>query len=614
MRRLTDSRFVVSRVVALCTGMAILAPSSLTSQAVTGRLIGQDSESGVEGAIVWLLQEDGLPVARVLSDENGEFRLHSLDTGRFQVRSQRIGFADSTSEIFELGQGQTIEILLEASTAAVPLEGLVVTGESRCDLEYGSGEPTDQLWREARKALTAAVLTGSSRLYSFRVRQYSQELRPGSLGVARVNDMYTFSATHGNPIRSRPVEDLQRSGYVQSDSLGVVRYFGPDAEVLLSDEFLNGHCFRVERDRTSRSGPVGLRFEPTPEIEHPDVTGTLWLDERTAELRYLEYRYTDLPAEVGDAPIGGRIDFERLPGGSWIVRRWFIRMPHMTRIENDSGRFLGLVMKSLKETGGEILEIRDFDPEPLRRSLGATPAPQEFASAQSVRGTVRDDESGVPLQRADVTLLARRDSVVGRTITDEDGRFVLRLPNPGAYRLRATRVGYAPATTDTFALAKGQDVMAGLRLQVSPALLATNESVGEEQARSLARVGFYRREAIGFGQVRTPEDLAATPARDIAELLRGMNGVQVTRVPEASSFDVFSTRGPRLMTCRPSVSIDHAVVQVGGQGNSGWQNGLDVVDVTAVEVYPGQAGIPEWMTESASPCGAVVLWTSGYVH
>ena len=88
MHRLTDSRFVVSRVVALCTGMAILAPSSLTSQTVTGRLIGQDSESGVEGAIVWLLQEDGLPVARVLSDEHGEFRLHSLGTGKFRVRSQ----------------------------------------------------------------------------------------------------------------------------------------------------------------------------------------------------------------------------------------------------------------------------------------------------------------------------------------------------------------------------------------------------------------------------------------------------------------------------------------------------------------------------------------------
>ena len=79
-----------------------------------------------------------------------------------------------------MSQGQTIDILLEASTAPVLLDGLVVTGDSRCDLDYGSGEPTDRLWREARKALTAAVLTGSSRLYRFRVRQYSQELRPGS--------------------------------------------------------------------------------------------------------------------------------------------------------------------------------------------------------------------------------------------------------------------------------------------------------------------------------------------------------------------------------------------------------------------------------------------------
>ena len=115
--------------------------------------------------------------------------------------------------------------------------------------------------------------------------------------------------------------------------------------------------------------------------------------------------------------------------------------------------------------------------------MGATPAPPDPASAQSVRGTVRDHESGVTLQRADGTLLARGDSVVGRHITEEDGRFVLPLPNPGAYRLRATRVGYAPATTDTFVLAPGQDVMAGLRPTSQP------RAVGHERDPSAKNKG-----------------------------------------------------------------------------------------------------------------------------
>jgi hypothetical protein len=269
-------------------------------------------------------------------------------------------------------------------------------------------------------------------------------------------------------------------------------------------------------------------------------------------------------------------------------------------------------MKSIKETGGEILEIRDFDPDPLQRSIGATLTPQTSASAQTVRGTVRDHGSGVTLQRAAVALLAPDDSVVGQHITEEDGRFVIRLPDAGSYRLRALRVGYAPATTETFSLARGQDVLAELRLQVSPALLDTNGTGMEGQNLALGRAGFYRREAIGLGQVRTPENLAARPPLDLADLLLEMDGVQVGRPSATSSSEVFSTRGPQLLACRPSVSIDKEVVQVGGRQGSGWEDSLDVVDVAAIEVYPGQAGLPVWMAGSRSPCGAVVIWTKGY--
>ncbi len=612
---LTDRSRLAPKLMALCsTCIALLVPAQLASQAVAGRLVEQDTRRGVEGAIVWLIDEGGRPVTRGLTDGAGGFRLHSSESGTFHLKSERIGFADSASDVFELGRGQTIEVVLEASTAAVLLSGLLVTSDSRCDLEYDSGEPTDRLWREARKALTAAVLTGSSRPYRFSIRRYSHDLRPQLMSVSRVDDMSTFSATHGNPIRSRPVTDLQSRGYVQTDELGVSRYYGPDAEVLLSDEFLEGHCFRVVREPASRPHLVGLWFAPTPGIDRPDVIGTLWLDEQTAEVRFLEYRYSDLPEVVGDAPVGGRIDFERLPAGSWIVRKWFIRMPHMTRMENDRGRFVGLAVTGIKEMGGEILEIREFDPNPLDLSMRTTVAPNSSISAPTVAGTVVDHVSGLPLQRTDVALVAPDDRVVGRDSSEVNGRFSIPLPDAGSYRLRATRVGYASSHTDSFTLADGQEAMVELRLSVSPALWDSLGAGVEGQNRTLMREGFYRREAIGFGAVRTPLELEDTPPGDAAELFSEMNGVEVTGRSGTGPFDVFSTRGPELRTCRPVVAIDRVVVQTGGHESSGWQSDFDAGAVGAIEVYPAQGGLPRWLAVSSAPCGGVVIWTKSHIR
>ena len=120
--------------------------------------------------------------------------------------------------------------------------------------------------------------------------------------------------------------------------------------------------------------------------------------------------------------------------------------------------------------------------------------PARPAWAQTVRGTVVDDESGVPMGTVEVALLGMDDSIVERYVTDENGRFVVRMPDVGSYRLRATRMGYEPSTSDAFALAPGQAALAELRLQLDPVRLDPLETVVEGQNLVLARVGFYRRQ------------------------------------------------------------------------------------------------------------------------
>jgi hypothetical protein len=55
---------------------------------------------------------------------------------------------------------------------------------------------------------------------------------------------------------------------------------------------------------------------------------------------------------------GGRVEFERLPGGRWIVRRWWIRAPEFEAREFLRGRERPLlVLLRVREEGGEVEEV-----------------------------------------------------------------------------------------------------------------------------------------------------------------------------------------------------------------------------------------------------------------
>jgi hypothetical protein len=71
---------------------------------------------------------------------------------------------------------------------------------------------------------------------------------------------------------------------------------------------------------------VGLGFEPVADRRLTDIAGVLWLDPRSAELRDLEFHYTNLGQWAGTRA-GGSITFARLPSGAWVIRKWYIRAP-----------------------------------------------------------------------------------------------------------------------------------------------------------------------------------------------------------------------------------------------------------------------------------------------
>jgi hypothetical protein len=246
--------------------------------------------------------------------------------------------------------------------------------------------------------------------------------------------------------------------------------------------------------------------------------------------------------------------------------------------------------------------------------MASTPAP---AWAQTVQGSVLEVESGVPIYTADVVLLSPSDSVVGRSVTDREGRFVIRVGNAGSYRLRASRFGYLPHTSRAFELRSGQAAVAEFSLQLSPLPLDPIEAVVERpRPRRLVQMGFYRRQRRNVGQFLAPEDLESMRLHFPRDLFWGMNGIRVIsregRVSVVRSGAPFMS-GMGAGPCKLSVSIDGRGEEGGGNfdiGSGPWTDLVHVTDIEAVEVYTSLSGVPGWAARY-SPCGAILIWTRG---
>ena len=309
--------------------LSVLAASDLAAQAVRGRLIDASSAEPVAGALIVMVDASGAEVASTVTSARGTYHLRAPGAGVFELRAERIGFQNSLSGEITLLAGETVTRELTASSSAIVLPVLAVESESECRVRPEVGEATYVLWEEARKALqvtekTAAAYRFDAVTYQRHVNLWGEALEQG--------DMQFVSYAGRHPWRSVPIDELDEHGYAREAEEGTY-FYGPDAEVLLSDQFLDAHCFRY---RTGEDDVVvGLAFEPVRErTDRVDVQGVLWLDRETSMLRTLEFSYTGIepPRHLGTGPGPyGQMVFDQLPAGGWIVREWWIRTPTGSR-------------------------------------------------------------------------------------------------------------------------------------------------------------------------------------------------------------------------------------------------------------------------------------------
>jgi hypothetical protein len=407
--------------------------SASAAQVVEGRVAHGTGEP-IDGALVVLLDLAGARKAGTLTDAAGRFRIVAPAAGEYRIQAERIGYSTELSAPFNLRPGQTLHHALAVSLRPVTLEGIVVQGENRCTKRPAGGLATHRVWEEARKALHAAAWTQESGLVRYRIRRYNRDLDPRARRVTR-EDARVRSGVGERPFESLSAELLVGRGFVQQTDSGRM-YYAPDAEVLLSDAFLDTHCFQLVVDLRERADQIGLSFDPIRGRGVPDIAGTLWIDQSTGDLRELDFRYTGLDRLDGATGAGGRVEFERLPSGAWIVRRWWLRMPIMG-VRGQRRELAGI-----REEGGEVVEVLARGVAERTPPLPPVAADRDLPLAELDRvrlfGQVVDWSTGEPVSNAAIEL----PDADRRTLTDPMGRFLFTRVPIGAHGVNVQHIAY----------------------------------------------------------------------------------------------------------------------------------------------------------------------------
>jgi Carboxypeptidase regulatory-like domain len=411
----------MGRAGALVACVAIaLGGGAVDAQVVAGTVSERGTGLPLAGVVLTVQNEQNQVVAEGLSGEDGAFELRVPASRTLTLTAKRIGMRRTRLAPFSVADGGRHEEKVVLEPVPTRIEGLRITGRSACVRSPANDVRTAMLWEDARAALAATVLSRRDRPTIDSVVRFARKLDPITWKVL-VEERRPGVAAADRPFRSLPAADLSRDGYVRAYPDSSAEYFAPDADVLLSDDFLADHCFRAVAGTGAHAGQVGLSFEPVRGRRVPDVRGVLWMDARSRELHAVDFTYTWVPFGERAENYGGSVSFFRIPGGRWIVRSWRIRTPEF-----------GLDRWSEGPSGDRHPLPRSSTPVlvGITEEGGAVPVHALLADLGTVRGNLLVDTTSNRPVPGTTVLLGGTDH---QAVTDAEGGFVLPLVESGSY-------------------------------------------------------------------------------------------------------------------------------------------------------------------------------------
>jgi hypothetical protein len=415
----------------------IVAGTRLAAQEVLIEVVELSNGKPVVGANVSLVDDHGMSLFGNFSDQGGHTVLRAPSSGLYVVRSDKVGY-DTWNSVPLHVTGTPIHVRVGMAPSRNP-PTVIARSETACQVLTPPGTAAGDLWVEMKKALTATALTETQGLAPLDVDLYERAL-DRDLGVV------SERTEKRSRIARRPAMgiswdqiDASRRGAVAGGDV----YRTPDAALLASDQFVNSHCFAAIRGYGPETGLDGLEFRPARIGSQAELTGIFWLDPKANALRSLNFDYVNLPVPLRIARTTGRLEFQQLPGGQWIVPRWYIRMPRVTQMTSTGAGLPSVArdtMLGYQEVGGTSRPAGTAAPASSGNATGSaagSAAPTSSAESPSdsasvpagqslITGVVYDSSTRTPLKGVQVSTGGGRF----KTTTSSGGHYELAVDGP----------------------------------------------------------------------------------------------------------------------------------------------------------------------------------------
>jgi hypothetical protein len=255
---------------------------------------------------------------------------------------------------------------------------------------------------------------------------------------------------------------------------------------------------------------------------------------------------------------------------------------------------------------GQVVEVEArIAPQPV----ALEPATVRATGPSGISGRVLEADGDRPIAGATVTLMNPRGVASGSAVTDDAGRFHLRVRDPGSHRLRAERVGYARTLSPALTVVPDDTLQVELRMGAGAVVLAPLTVVAASRSlvreRQFAEFEWRRAHQVN-GRFLGPDQVRRLNPFYASDVLQQVPFVQVY----GTSDRIVTLRRPHGRgRCIPNVYVDGHYVAVDADISlDSWVAGSTVA---AVEVYdrPYQAPAEFSPRGSNQECGVVVIWT-----
>jgi hypothetical protein len=269
-------------------------------------------------------------VVRNITDETGRYAI-AVRPGARRMRVQRIGFRPR--DLVVPARATATDVAFDVVMLPIPtfLERVSINEQSKCSRRPDRAVAF-ALLQQARAGLLTTIVARETNPAAM-VRFTYEKTMAGMSDHVDSMSVFVDSAdrTSGSFGAAHTAIDFVRGGFVEEHGDDKI-FLGPDAEVLLDDDFAAAYCFHIADPEGARANQVGLGFAAAEHRQkRVDIEGVLWIDTVARALRDIQFRYVGLESTIQRAAPGGSISFREMENGVVLIDQWSLRLVGVDR-------------------------------------------------------------------------------------------------------------------------------------------------------------------------------------------------------------------------------------------------------------------------------------------